>query len=121
MTTQEFKTALEAVEARHPGHVANIRNLPRKERSKHIRRLFKTLGLRGFSVTTPNYSMACHTEIDMPDVEWAEYDPETLNPVLNAYSECIRRVEAIVVKAFPDLVDRSDTMTDYFDYAFTVR
>jgi hypothetical protein len=32
----------------------------------------------------------------------------------------VARIEAIILSAFPDLDDRSDSMTDYYDYRLSI-
>jgi hypothetical protein len=100
------------------------RMIPRKEQAALARQLFKSMGLRGISVTTPNYSMASTVRVRLPkrdDYELNEWGTvKEGDPVMRANSEAGRRVESILLAAFPRHDDRSDTMSDYFDYCWSV-
>ena len=92
------------------------RSIPRKDFAKLTRELFKTLGIKGMSVTCPNYSMATSIHIEYPqprDVDMGiNYDRDR---------EINRKLRRIMDKAFPNMVDRSDSMTDHFDSKYYVR
>jgi hypothetical protein len=124
-----------------PGVVnPHMRHLTRKEWAEAIRSLFKSMGIKNISVTTPSYSMAQAVDIHLPDFwEWEgehkhrheEIDTqERNNPVWNGYGtscnfcrrewEAKQKIKSIVLAAFPDLDDRSDTQSDYFDYCISV-
>lgn len=102
------------------------RCLERTEKSKLLRKLFSRLGLKGISVTAPNYSMAQAVDVKLPKRQ---------DFLRDAHGECLDRMEdpawianrqaeatvkAIIARAFPNDEDRSDTQTDYFNYCWSV-
>lgn len=105
-----------------PEFRGNIRQQPRVERSKAIRKLFKDLGLKSIKVTTPNYSMAHTTDVQIPEDEHnhapgVEY---ATCPRCERRRQAIKRLEQIILAAFPDLDDRSDLQSSYHNHAFSV-
>jgi len=103
-----------------------LRREPRKVWAAEVRKLFRDLGLRGISVTAPTYSMAHSIDITLPSS-----DPEptvigedghlTHHPAYRAQKNaCLARIGEIVVAAFPDLDDRSDYTTDYYDFCLSI-
>jgi hypothetical protein len=110
------------------------RSAPRKVRAAAARALFKQMGLKGISVTAPNYSMAQAVHIHLPNTEvprelYAEWDLacRTDTGADTAYGQIRRReyaaeqkLEAILAKAFPNHLDRSDIHCDHFDYCWSV-
>jgi len=115
------------------------RCIPRKEQARLARELFKCLGLKGISVTTPNYSMAQSVQVRIPlelpgpndhvcQVTGQSYDYATYSEMpltvpckarhvrQQAARECI---EQILARAFPNHGDRSDYQTDHFDYCWS--
>lgn len=130
--------ALQAIiEAPLPAFRANIRHQSRKEWAQAVRKLLKDMKLTEISVTTPNYSMAQSISIELPR------DVEAHNPVHEAAEIesrkeaeyrgmvhycpfCKQRqgaheaITAIILSAFPDLCDRSDTYSDHFDYCLSI-
>lgn len=101
--------------------VSMERNLPRKDLAKLARGVFAKLGVKGISITAPNYSMAQSVDVRVPRLltdsieDSAEY---VLTRKDN--NETVRKVEAILLAAFPNTDNRSDSMTDYFDYRWSV-
>lgn len=113
--------------------VCRDRHIPRKEQATLARKLFKSLGLAGISVTTPNYSMASTVDVAIPSLphESGDYLLAGVNYENNSYSDmpdavpckakmlarsaATRKVQEILARAFPQHDDRSDSMTDYFD------
>ena len=110
------------------------RSASRKVQALTARALFRQLGLKGISVTAPNYSMAQAVHIHLPNTE---YSPEERAEWNRCSSDSERRdtpygrlrtrenaaehkLEAILAKAFPNHLDRSDIMTDYFDFCWSV-
>jgi hypothetical protein len=99
------------------------RRLPRKERSALIRALFRRLGIKGVSVTTPSYSMAQSVDIAIPDAVEHDHDnghERTTCPHCMERFAAERHIERIILAAFPDLADRSDSMSDHFDYCLSI-
>jgi len=103
------------------------RHIPLKEQAAKTRELFKTLGLKGISVTTPNYSMASSVEVELPKrsdftvFKDGGFVDRPNDPACLANTAAEKKVEAILAKAFPNHDDRSDIQTDYFDYCWSVR
>jgi len=100
----------------------NIRRQPRIERSTAIRKLFKDLGLKSINVTTPNHSMASSTDIRIHR-DFHEHAPHadfSTCPRCQRRQKAIQRIHEIILAAFPDMQDRSDHQSDYFNYAFSV-
>lgn len=108
------------------------RNSDRKEFAKAVRSLFKKLGLKYISVTTPNYSMASSIDIILPkrpqtynyykmNLRWE--DEETLREkdyALTMNRQASKYINYILNSCFPTKNDRSETMTDYFDFKYMV-
>src|ERR1700692_4286223 len=46
--------------------VATERSMPRKEQARLARQLFKKLGIKGVSFTTPQHSMASMVDVSVP-------------------------------------------------------
>lgn len=99
-----------------------IRSLPLKEIAAKLRGLFAELGIKGISVTAPRYSMAHSVDVDVPRIEWeSPAESEAEQQGRRDHAVAVRRkVEAIILAAYPDMDDRSDSMTDYFDNRFGV-
>lgn len=133
-TIRQIMTASEPT----PNH-APIRNLARKQISDHVRALLKSLGIKGVSVTTPNYSMAQSIDISLPDDDRHEHQPyheqaeaeyrATHEDYMGAMHFCHfcredrdakDRLERLILTAFPDLADKSDLQSDYFDYRLSI-
>jgi hypothetical protein len=104
--------------------MSNERSIPRKDQAKLARELFKKLGIKGISVTTPNYSMAQSVDVRLP--KRCDYDFDNCGFVVEgdaarkANSDAEKRVDAILLAAFPNHDNRSETQTDYFDYCWSV-
>lgn len=118
--------------------MATDRFIPRKEQAALARKLFKSLGLRGISVTTPNYSMASSVYVTLPELPREDsdfefnghnYQNESWSDMPNdvpakaktaARNEASRKVGAILEIAFPNHDDRSDYQSDYFDSCWSI-
>lgn len=102
-----------------------LRRMPRKARSAAIRGLVKRLGLRGISVTTPDYSMASTTEVRIPEA--VEHDRDEASghdwatcPVCEQHVRAEKHLRAILLRAFPDMGDRSDSQSDHYDNPISI-
>lgn len=104
---EALRVALEAVEL-SAVPVKSRERCYRKERARLARELFRELGLRGISVTAPNYSMARVVDIRLPRLASGEQ------------AEMRWKVSEILDRAFPNCDDRSDSMTDYFDACWSI-
>ena len=126
-----------------PAFRGNIRPLYRKEWAAQVRKLFRDMQLTGISVTAPSYSMAQSIDIRLPRDPYAENGPHDLkhqaidrgvrfnSEQWNGYAnngceycrqewQAHKRIKEIVLAAFPDLDDRSDSMSDHFDYCLSI-
>lgn len=119
---------------------AAMRQRTRKEWAGEVRNLFKDLGIKHVSVTTPNYSMASSIHIDLPplfawngdherrheEIDHQERESGTWLGYGHFCEFCKRewsakqKLEKIVLAAFPDLDNRSDTQSDYFDFCLCI-
>jgi hypothetical protein len=103
-----------------------LRHEERKVWAREVRALFKALGLTGISVTTPSYSMAHSIDITLPksDPEPIVTDEDgypALHPVYRAQREAaLDKAGEIILTAFPDLDDRSDSISDYYDFCLAI-
>lgn len=101
------------------------RSAGQKERTVMIRKALKDCGVRGVSVTMATGSMCYWTHVRAEGVphaegtDWNEHERrECLVCERNQAAD--KKLHAIIMAAFPDLGDRSDSMTDHFDFVFTV-
>lgn len=125
-----------------PAFRGYIRNLTRKEWAQNVKRLLKDIGLGFISVTAPSYSMASsihirfkqsdpgpweggehqreHERIDREQrgAKWTGYG--THCPHCNQEWQAHQRLERIILAAFPDLGDRSEYVSDHFDFCLSI-
>lgn len=99
-----------------------IRHSPRKIQAKLVRALLKDLGIRGVSVTAPNYSMAQAIDVRIPSLGCGHESSEERWECAgcNMRQAAIARLEALILAAYPDMADRSDTQSDHFDYCLSM-
>ena len=135
---QDFQKALASVQEGAIPVMSRTRSIPRKEQAKLARELFKRLGLKGISVTVPNYSMAKSVDVEIPrnPASDADFVYEGKGYHNHSYSDMPDGVPAriksrehyaaqlkiaeILARAFPQHDDRSDSMTDYYDYKWSI-
>jgi hypothetical protein len=119
-----------------PATIGNIRRDARKDIAKALRSLFKRLDIVGVSVTAPVYSMASTVDVEFtrpahdcnPDGTIRDKDDagNDLPYGRRGCAGCARahaaeqKLGRIVLAAYPDMDDRSDSMTDYYDRRFSV-
>lgn len=129
--------ALRAVDLSRVPVMSTDRCIPRKEQARLARELFKRLGVKGISVTTPNYSMAQSVDVRIPSEPHepgdyllgdANYEHRCYSDMPDAVpckqkmlrqSEARELAEAILARAFPKHDDRSEMQSDYFDYCWS--
>lgn len=119
---------------------SDLRKEHRKEWAKQVRKLLKSLNIKGVSVTTPNYSMASTIQIrveygpefskDHQPVHEAGEIRERRNttyrgsvhfcPYCSVRKDVHDKLEQIILAAFPDLDDRSDSISDYYNYCLSI-
>lgn len=119
-----FHTALAYVSRDSIEVISTDRHLPRKKLAALARGLFLQLGIKEYiSVTAPNYSMASSVHVKLPrrrDNVGVDgfYDMTAEGSLANQAAR--DKVEQILLKAFPNSDDRSDTQTDYFDFKWSI-
>lgn len=102
------------------------RHCGRKETARLARKVMKLHGIKGISITAPNYSMAQSVDVSMPrrqDYSIFEcYDRIDFvnDPAAQANGAAAKKIEAILAKAFPNHDDRSELQSDYHDYKWSV-
>lgn len=108
--------------AKTPTSHSDIRYESRKYIAGAIRGLLKGLGIKGISVTAPVYSMAQAIDIRVPDTcEHDSMEARRACPVCQNRNLAVRRIEELILAAYPDLDDRSDSMSDHYDYKLSIR
>lgn len=120
--------ALERVDLAAVPLMSAERHIGRKNTAKLARDLFKRLGLKGISVTAPDYSMASTVDVQIPyrrdyarPTKEQERDSSACYwlrkecPVHQANEAAEKKIGEILAIAFPNHDDRSDSQTDYFD------
>ena len=104
--------------------VVLTRDCPRKDLAAAARKLFRSLGLKGIGVTTPNYSMAQSVNVRLPSRE--DYAFDAAGYVVEgcecraANNAARDKVDLILYTASPSHRDRSDSQSDHFDYRWSV-
>ena len=153
----ETLTSIMSVDLDSVPVITRDRFIPRKDQAKLTRILLKRLGIKGVSVTAPNYSMAQSVDVKVPRLPATEADfllvcPTCHDPVgVGSCPTChgngrnysndvfsdmpdavpakikhlthwnaLQKLEAILLRAFPNHDDRSDLQTDYFNYKWSV-
>jgi hypothetical protein len=121
---KEFHAKLAAVDITEIPVMSRDRFIPRKQQAALARQLFRGLGLKGISVTTPTYSMASTVKVEMPERD--DYDLDAHGFMVPgcdaavANTQARQRMLSILLAAFPRHDDRSETMSDYYDYCWSV-
>jgi len=121
-----FHAALFAVNIDKVPVMATDRCIPRKEQAALARKLLSKLGIKGVSITAPNYSMAQSVNVQMPrrtdylDDRLLMADLLLRCPARTANTEARSKLLQILGAAFPNHDDRSDSQSDYFDYCWSV-
>lgn len=128
-TAAETNSAFAAIQsiaaAQPPKSFENIRCLPQAQRSAKIRKMLRAAGIKGVSVTSATGSMCDWTHVRFDELAHAtgtHWDHNRLEcSTCGVNQQAVRTLEALILAAFPDMGDRSDAMTDHFDFKFTVR
>ena len=107
-------------------------HVSRKDLAASARQLFKQLGIKGISVTAPNYSMAQAVHVRIPHIQLPEISRDTCtSEEKDTYlathregweirEEINRGIRRILFDAYPNHRDRSDAMSDYYDFCWSV-
>ncbi len=125
-TLQSPFAAIMAVDPATVGRRGFIRHERRKLIASLIRDLLKAYRIKGVSITAPKYSMVRSVEIRLPEARREHYSDrggihDRLDcPTCLERNEASNRLEAIILAAYPDLRDRSDSLTDHFDYRISI-
>jgi hypothetical protein len=104
-----------------------FRHSPQKEISKAIRELYKDLGILGvrvycqWSIHIRPEEPQEHSHIDDSAQSWnlGEYKYRDC-PTCQRHGKLKRKLARIILAAYPDLGDRSEIQSDYFDYIFQI-
>lgn len=104
----------------------------RKAWAAAVRAMLRNLGIKAVSVTAPSYSQAHSIDIRLPryaeaahtcfDSYTTKYAPidERHCRACTLQSQAQSKMHAIMHVGFPQLDNRSDSQTDYFDFCWTV-
>lgn len=131
-TNMSNENEIETAEAKRIGlelHAVNLDRVPvcstdqseaRKAVAAKVRALFRQLGVKGLSVTTPNYSMARGVDIRCPQHRGIHTPEGEIYPLRSPEAGALsnansKKIGEILDKAFPNHDDRSDSQSDYFD------
>jgi hypothetical protein len=111
-----------------PRSLHPMRHAGRKAQAAAVRKLLHGLGIKGVSVTAPSYANASAIHIRIPDDEHVDgTDPRGYRD--HEYRTCPRcqrrhvatlRLTSLILAAYPDLDNRSDSQRDHFDYVLSV-
>lgn len=127
--------AIEAVDLSVVASTGLDRHEPRKVQAAAARKLFRELGIRGISVTAPNYSMAQSVDVRIPKPADSEHHGDkwphgnsfelsrseaTRCPACARRSRIRDKVEGILARAFPNHDNRSDSQSDHFDFCWSI-
>lgn len=102
------------------------RQISRKQQAVLARELFRRLGLKGVSVTAPNYSMAQTVNVDPPRRRDHILDDHGMikdyatDSAAQANEAARTRLGAILLAAFPQHDNRSDAQSDDFDSKWSI-
>ena len=119
--TKAFQARVAAVDLDKVSLVSTDRHIDRKQQAKLTRGIFKDLGLKGISVTTPMYSMACSVQVSYPQRGDYLIDGDSRMCKAHAANRVVYdKIMDVLLKAFPNSDNRSDSMTDYFDYRWSI-
>lgn len=122
----ELHTKLATINPLDVPVMSQDRHISRKDQAKLARQLFRQLGLKGISVTAPNYSMARSVDVRMPKREdytlnaYGQVDDYSTDPAGKANTEAKQRIASILIAAFPKHDDRSEWGTDHYDYKWSI-
>ncbi len=106
-----------------------IRHLDQKERTTCIRSLLRSCGVlmgargKGVSVKAATGSMCYWTKVRYENVSHADgtgHHNQFECATCTANRAASAKVSALILEAFPDLDNRSDSMTDHSDFVFTI-
>ena len=125
---QKIREQIEAVVVENVSiRSEKFRCTPQKEINKAIRALYKDLGICGVRVYS-QYSthIAIPSPEDHPHVDdfaqsWnaGEYKYRDC-PICQRHRKLKSKLARIILSAYPDLGDRSEIQSDYFDYIFSI-
>lgn len=119
--------------------MATDRCIPRKQQAALTRQLFKKLGIKGISVTTPMYSMAHTVDVNIPSIpitddmmvhKGVDYHnkgfhgmpPEMPAKIVRSkHHAACNKMKQILAAAFPNHDDRSDPQSDYWDNCWSIK
>jgi hypothetical protein len=120
-----MKTTVDMIEAATiptRAQAAGLRSEPQVTRTRAIRGLLKSLGIKGVFCTSAKGSMCNWTNVDFDGIRCnAGIDHERRScPVCQRNIAAERKLNQIILGGFPDLDDRCDSQSDHFDFMFAV-
>lgn len=116
--------------------VVSTERLYQKEFAQAVRTLLRSMGItsRQVSVKSATGSMCYWINVEVPHIDrgftyndvmrMSESDRDAFlargKELDNHRYEACRHLDKVIARAFPGCLDRSDPMTDYFDFMYTV-
>ncbi len=107
--------------------MGKVRSLYTKEIAAKIRELFRALGIKKVKVAKGKGTGSCYIHVDYPSGPFLmcsdyneQFHANEADPGVQEARWADKTLKRIILTAFPDLDDRSDSMTDYFDFVFTI-
>jgi len=130
LTATEVTSILNSIFSLRPGVATyGLRRQPRTEWAKAVRAYLKANKISGVKVTTPNCSQAHSIEIRLPRTEdicdhWTRglgmYDCPNCAAEASKRHQACQHLEWVLNGTFPEMQDRSDALTDYYDFCWSI-
>jgi hypothetical protein len=124
LSASEIISSIEAAALPAPTGDA-IRTLGTVEQCSKIRAMLKAAGIKGVSVKRSHAGWSATVAVSFlrlgheEGVNWGLHNRAEC-PICSREIAATRKLETVILAAFPDCDNRSDSMTDYFDYVFGV-
>jgi len=122
MESMKAQKTLSQIEAATIPAVVNpsLRHEDPKARSWAIRQMLRKVGIKGAHVTVGRGSTCAEVRFLGVACPTRESHNRSACPECKRNLDAEKKVSDIILGAFPDMDDRSDSMTDHFDYKFTI-
>lgn len=115
---------MNATPPRLANRIVGLRSAANTTIAKQIRAVFKAAGVKGVRVTSGGYCVHVRIPSRTP---WHGHEldghapmPRYRCPICNRENQVHERATRLILAALPDLDDRSDSQSDYFDFRFLV-
>jgi hypothetical protein len=92
--------------------------LSQKDRARLTRELFRSLGLKGIRVSVPRGAYCFWVDVRFPPLRHAAQHAEPCEGCAHR-NRCELALAEILLRAFPNEIDRSNEQIDYFDPAWS--